>query len=583
MFNPGYSLIHAENSVRIKFENCLCESNSVREINENGHLPKSVAYYYIISYGTDNSRYNIYGLYIKENFTTLCPLGYFANLKKHCYNDRGTTICDLFSLSCDECPRKTYKLDRGEIKNMTLIHNTCHDCPVGGNCLEGQVRSKPNFWGYESNGRVIFLQCPSKYCCDTNNCKHYNSCHGNRTGSMCGNCPSGMSESLFDTKCRSNKDCKNVLFWPLSFVYLTLCLLFFLYQEDISNFVQKHFNLIKRNGRNSKTGGFIKILFYYYQVVYLLNNTVGSDGKVGLLDDMKNFSSRTLNFLIIAVSVFDCPFKDVRPVQKAIIVHSVGHSLLALLFLLYASFFIFKLFKKLLTRSTQEVVARYETMDQSPKMDENPFVGRMAGAFVNISLLLYASATRLCLSLLHCVPLGNHQVLFLDGNIKCYQTFQYYLLFYIISSILPFFLVPVLGPYLLRLNHISVAQLCLACIFPLPFCCYWVYLFARNFSWRMRRFTDYNTVNNIEIENEDFELCVCKSAVLRILLGPFRQHKATFIFPASHLPWEGFLILRRLALILVVTFVYDNRVKTTLSVIFCAVILLPQAFQDRKR
>ena len=304
---------------------------------------------------------------------------------------------------------------------------------------------------------------------------------------------------------------------------------------------------------------------------------------------MKTFLSRTLNFLVIAISVFDCPFEDLRPVQKAIVVHSVGYSLLTLLCLLYVSIFLFKLLKKYWATSTRE------TMNDTPELIEKPFLGRIARAFANILLLMYASSAQLCLSLLHCVPLEDHQVLFLDGNIKCYQTFQYFLLVYMISSILPFCLVPVLGSHLLKLQRISVAQFCLACIFPLPFCCYWPYLLVRNFSWKVRRSyrgdrndgiqdDGENSANlytgaSMRTENEDLtEFNHCNSAVLRVLVGPFRRHKATFVFPASHLPWEGVLILRRLALILVLTFVYDNRVKTTLSMIFCVVILLPQVF-----
>ena len=466
----------------------------------------------------------------------------------------------------------------------------------------------PNFWGYKSNQIVTFHQCPSKYCCDTNHCGHYNSCHGNRMGTLCGECSSGMSESLFDTKCKANKDCTSVTFWPAISAYLTLYLLFFLYQKDIINFVLRRITttyfLSSRNGRNSEPGGLLKIIFYYYQVVHLLGNSVGSEVKVQFFDDIENFSSRAFNFLIIGIISIDCPFQDLRPVQKVVIVNSVGYSLLTLLCLLYLSIFLFKIVKKLRTRSTQEMVAGAETMDHGHSLEEDPFLGRIAGAFANISLLMYASSAQLCLSLLHCVPVGDNQVLFLDGHVKCYQTFQYFLFVYMISSILPFCLVPVLGSYLLKLNRISVAQFCLACVFPLPFCCYWLYLLVRNSSWWMRHYRrvetndkmqddviDENSTDSATTEGRgtvngnsnpetetlstESELRGSKPAVLRVLLGPFRAHKAIFIFPASHLPWEGFLIFRRLVLILVLTFVYDTRVKATLSMILCAVILLP--------
>jgi hypothetical protein len=157
--------------------------------------------------------------------------------------------------------------------------------------------------------------------------------------------PSGMSESLFDTKCKATKDCTSVTFWPGISAYLTLYLLFFLYQKDIINFVQRRITpryfLSSRNGGKSKPGGFLKIIFYY-QVVHLLGNSVGSDIKVHFFDDIENLLPRAFNFLIIGIPSIDCPFQNLRPVQKAVIVHSVGYSLLTLLCLLYLSIFVFK-------------------------------------------------------------------------------------------------------------------------------------------------------------------------------------------------------------------------------------------------
>ncbi|CAB3982009.1 Hypothetical predicted protein [Paramuricea clavata] len=53
-----------------------------------------------------------------------------------------------------------------------------------------------------------------------------------------------------------------------------------------------------------------------------------------------------------------------------------------------------------------------------------------------------------------------------------------------------------------------------------------------------------------------------ESAILNVLLGPFRPHQAFMCFPSSHIPWEGFLIFRRLVLIIVLTFVYDIQRKS---------------------
>ena len=598
LYNPAFAVIHIESSVTVKFQDCLYESYPVTETSCDGNF-SNINMFYVISYNTLSM--TTAQLDIEGNFTIICPQSYKMILNNYCSpsSDKTVTTCDSLFALCIQCPRKTYSLDKGEVHNLTSNRITCHECPVGGNCLEGQVTSKPNFWGYESNREIKFLQCPPQYCCDTERCKHYNSCQGNRLGTLCGKCPSGMSESLFDPKCKPNKDCTSVLFWPAISVYLILYLLFFLYQEDIVTFVQKHFItqtfLPSRNGQNSKPGGLVKIIFYYYQIVQLLRHTDGSGVKVIFVDGIETYLSRAVNFLIVGIPSLHCPFKDLRPVQKAIIVRSIGYSLLILLCVFYVFAFFLKMAKKLTTRSTQEMVAFNEPRDRRSGLKHNVFHRRIAGAFANISLLMYASSTQLCLSLLHCVKLEEHKVLFLDGNIKCYETFQYFLLAYLISTILPFCLVPVLGSYLLKFRRIGVKQFCAACIFPLPFCCFWLYLLLTKCGGENQTYNTFEenenafeqSNNEIPIaDSNETTLKTSESAILGVLLGPFRCHKDFMCFPSSQIPWEGFLIFRRLVLIIVLTFVQDIQLRLFLALILLVAILILHMFVNpfqRKR
>ena len=595
--NPDFPLIRIESSVSAIFENCSYKIHRIAR-NRGSNL------FYIISHDAQDTY-----LTVKKPIRIVCAKGYVMHSKTaECKIELKTISslsCRLFQVFCEECPSRTYSLDRGKFNDNVTNHVTCQQCPVGGNCIDGQIKSKPNFWGYvqgRSNRTVEFLQCPPKYCCGTVNCQGYHSCHGNRTGTLCGQCPAGMSESLFDTKCKANKDCTGVSFWPGITLYLITYLLFFLYQEDIIGFLGRHAiprmpclpSTTYREEQTFKPGGLLKITFYYYQIVYLLRKSLGSNDKVKLFDDLESFF---FNFLIAGIPSFDCPFQDLRAVEKAFIVHSVGYSLLILLCVLCLCKILFKSVRKLwLIRS------RYtETLDHHPGLEGNRFLSRIAGAFANVSLLMYASSTQLCLSLLHCVPVGEKKVMFLDGNKECDQKFQSFLLVYLITCILPFCLVPVFGSYLLKLNRISVAQFCLACIIPLPLSFYWSYLLLRHLPCcteaeergtqnmegdRIHDDTSQpeNSMDSIITESREenvnrildseTESRGSKSAILRVLSGPFRSHKATLIFPASHLPWEGFLIFRRLAVILILTFVYENCVKAILSLIVCVAILL---------
>ena len=58
-------------------------------------------------------------------------------------SDIAVPQCISFTALCVQCTRKTYSLDRGEAHNTRFNHITCHDCPVGGDCVDGQVTSKP--------------------------------------------------------------------------------------------------------------------------------------------------------------------------------------------------------------------------------------------------------------------------------------------------------------------------------------------------------------------------------------------------------------------------------------------------------
>ena len=135
---------------------------------------------------------------------------------------------------------------------------------------------------------------------------------------------------------------------------------------------------------------------------------------------------------------------------------------------------------------------------------------------------MYSSSTLLVFTLLRCVPLGSKQILFIDGTVQCFQTFQYLLLLDAVVSISPFFLVPVLGSYVLRTGDISVFQFCLGSLFPLQFCCYWFYLLVKQNNSQTRVYTGLIT--------EEGELtmtsgnALSRKAVLDLLSGPFQSH-----------------------------------------------------------
>ena len=463
--------------------------------------------------------------------------------------------------------------------------------------------------------KVVFLRCPPGYCCK--DCVRYDSCNGDRFGTLCGQCPEGKSESLFSTQCISNTECSfNYFFMTGTTGMLVLYLAFFLYHQEIVSFLRIHLlsnrfsfssnkkKNIKQKNNNPSRSGIIKILFYYYQVFNLLRGAGGFHQNEDLIHPFENVVSRVISIILVVLPSFKCTLQNLRAVFKAVILHSVGYCLLGLLSLLCLISKLLSTVQRLKSEGNGRILSHYATTTWRNQEGKKLFSQRVTSAFTYISLLMYASSVKLCLSLLHCVPVGDRQVLFLDGNIKCYQTFQYFLLAYIISCILPFCLVPVLGSYLLKFDRIGVKQFCAACILPLPFCCYWMYLLLRK--WRCESLESYrtmdqtNTVRNerelIEIQGLSNEITSAfrdsneraskesKLAILSVLLDPFRPHKAFVFFPSSRIPWEGFLIFRRLALIVVLTFVYDIQLRIFLALTLCvAILILHMVVQPFKR
>jgi hypothetical protein len=371
---------------------------------------------------------------IAKNFKILCPQGYKLNLKRSCtvIKDRNTYKCYYINVQCEQCPTETFTLERGDLVFNKSNNIQCQQCPRGGD--------------------------------------------GNRSGTICGQCPEGMSESLFSTQCISNTECSLNYFFILGVIALiVLYLVFFLFHKEILSFLRTSLfrnrlssSISRRteqgntDGNTSSSSGMIKIFFYYYQVCYFLRRSVGSSKRGEFLHNFEDAISRVMNMVVINLPSFNCPLKNLRPVPKIVVLHSVGYCLLGLLFLLYLINKLFLMSRRLKRDSDRRTSLQYITArsNQTSSASKSSFSKRLLSAFTYISLLMYASSAQLCLSLLHCVPVGEDQVVFLDGNIKCYQTFQYFFLAYVISSILPFCLVPVIGSYLLKFGRIGVKQFC---------------------------------------------------------------------------------------------------------------------------
>ena len=158
-------------------------------------------------------------------------------------------------------------------------------------------------------------------------------------------------------------------------------------------------------------------------------------------------------------------------------------------------------------------------------------------------LLSYSSISVFCLRNIHCVEIAGESYLRVQASIKCYADWQYLIMVVIALWVVPFPLVLYTGCRALRSYCISPNEFLLVITVP-PLSLYFMII-------RPLVFTQYHFVFNQTALKE-------KDKLLGVLNGPF---KLNFKNQESHLIWEPVLILRRLSLIVMTTFISSPIVK----------------------
>ena len=194
--------------------------------------------------------------------------------------------------------------------------------------------------------------------------------------------------------------------------------------------------------------------------------------------------------------------------------------------------------------------------DRQSRDEPRPFLSKIATGFVLSLLFTYQHLATTSFKLLNCVPVGNVNVLFIEGNIVCYEYWQYGVIAYAVSCSVPFCLVLLIGPGLLKDGLISLLQFFCACLIPLPFLIYWVILRVR--------LKGVRPTNPHRMSDE-------AQAVCGILQGPFRDSESKTFGP---LCGAGVLIARRLFLVILFTFVNDTLIRMLCMLLVCFITLL---------
>ena len=479
-------------------------------------------------------------------------------------NDTCLTKVTYVKLFCEECRDKFYSLRRVQTAGLDFNKRTmCLKCPYGANCVTGNIYAKENFWGLNISTNppsLQFFPCPLEYCSspEHSNYSTYNACFGKRSGVLCGKCSDGYSETLYSTSCRKKEKCNDHWFWLTTAIYIIFFAVYFVFKPPIFSFVYKQTLWFKKN----RTGdayvqtlpqesdkehdpGYLKIIFYFYQVAELV--MIKSPEKALHMVPFIPSVIAIFNFQVKTVyGSVDCPFPGLNVVTKEL-------------------FLCLKFLATLLSIGFIYTIHRAASSSRYISLPRKTLYLAVA---LETLLLGYERLADTTLKLMHCVPIGMDWHLFVDGNIQCWQWWQYLLIVFMMVFITPLIVVLFCGSLSLANDKISAKEFLTACVLPLPCLLVWVV--------RRCKKTGDNDVPNIGNPDDSEE-------IKKVLHGPFRAPSCD---DQGTLYWESVLTGRMLILLTIHTFATDPIVKFLCLDCACALILVHhlsmRPFRDRK-
>ena len=530
------SFIHTESSGAVKIYNTTMDARPYG----SGNPLMAVANGRLIDFGTGNLT------------KFYCPVG--SQIEILNVTDKVITMLDnkpckievvTFKFSCSACSGNSYSLQRGRSLGSQLVSGfQCLPCPFGANCSQN-ILAKRNFWGFQKQSnppKLRFTMCPVGYCDPPNiiNFPKFNGCQNNRSGDLCGHCNEGYTETLYSTNCRPSQQCKDYWFWPVALIYVSFMALYFTLKPPFVPWIKHHILWFKVNERadqeNNFDKGYLKILFFFYQAanLFLISNSSQSLVKANLIEPVVGL----FNFRFLS-SGLSCPFPGLTVVSKQFF--SASHVFCTMLVIC-----IFYVLHWGIQRLRGQGV---------------PSVGPYVGGILQTLLLGYTTLASVSFTLLRCVPTGPDRRLFYDGNVVCFQWWQYLLIAFVCIFVVPFVFVLLWGSYKLYGATLSVGQFLLACAFPLPSFIYWsfLYLFGKKSNPIVGDPSPHRGARNyVEI----------------VLYASFKRPDDGNILSLS---WESVMIGRRLILIMLKAFVSDPLLRLLIMTLFGVLFLLHHA------
>ena len=364
---------------------------------------------------------------------------------------------------CIPCERSTYTLNNGSLhlsssiqSNKTIMPEnvtnfTCLDCPVGANCASS-IKSRSHFYGYETKEqRIKFLPCPRGFCCTGSQCTTTKSCNKNRVGTLCGRCIDSYKESFISASCISIHSCQNFgIFWLVYCTYSLILATFFYYMKDfiiwiktVGSITGKIFQpCLKEEGSEGEidvtigiaeaeenldkishftVSGIPNLIVSFYQIKQLMN----VDVQYNISNDFSfiTFISDFLNLEIVTVTYSSyCPMSNLDAVSKIFIkTYFLTATLLIASLINYFMSRVFHSFRPSLRRGSSLNLS-----------------DRLGVCFIRTLMFSYKNIASASLIFLNCVEVAGVRVLFIKGDMECYQWWQIVIAVFLFTWVLFF-------------------------------------------------------------------------------------------------------------------------------------------------
>ena len=411
------------------------------------------------------------------------------------------------------------------------------------------------------------------------------------------------SENLISSHCLPFHLCKNNWYYLLVIIAGILYVTFFSFITEIGNLFVRFFDLrCSRSRRNVSSDdqstdlvtsidsenfresssavptksdiekyyfkGFIKIIFLFYQAKHLFPVDQEKYNSDSMFDTIQRKLSQIVNLnknlLFPRDSSGWCPIPDILPAVKK------GLKLSFILFffiLLLIIYYLILLVHRICCMPKYQQLPQNESVTTNSSQQGSQFhhnwTKRILYAGFQFILLGYATSTETLFSLLNCVSLDHYgEVLFIQGDIQCYQAWQYVIIGIVILSVIPFPFVITIASNFLEQKKISPRTFFASLILPLPYMVKWVWSFIRGKlkarakqtmeSWRGEESDNYNSLGyeksmtkETNQDEKEMETAIC---VLTSIDEPFKN-KSKNILNIFKLKWESILIGRCLVLI----------------------------------